>query len=92
MHQHQFQILINKNDYLTIYADEDGVHSKCDSFDIILDDRYTTKTRTKDSVFFKSHLSKMDKETYDVVVCEQKILFYSTESDTKLATNLVIID
>ena len=83
---------LDKNDYLTIYSDEDGVHAKCDSFDIILDDTYTSTTASKNSVFFKTHLSKMDKEIYDVVVCEQKILFYSTESNTKLATNLVVID
>lgn len=85
-------ISLDKNDYLTIYSDEDGTHAKCDSFDIILDDKAASDKKTKDSVFFKTHLSKMDKETYDVVVCDQKILFYSTESDTKLATNLVIID
>jgi hypothetical protein len=83
---------LDKNEYLTIYADSEGVHAKCDSFDIILDDKYTQPKTSKDSVFFKTHLQKMDKETYDVIVCDQKILYYSTESNTKLATNLVVID
>ena len=83
---------LDKNDYLTIYADSEGVHTKCDSFDIILDDKYTQPNPSKDSVFFKTHLNKMDKEIYDIIVCEQKILFYSTESNTKMATNLVVID
>lgn len=81
---------LDKNEYYTIYCDKSGVHFKSESFDIIVDD---TITEEHDKVnFFKNHMTKVDKEIFDVTICETKILLYSTETDTKLALNLIIID
>jgi hypothetical protein len=74
----------------TIYSDEQGVHVKSESFDIIIDDH--VKTVNAPSAIFKSFLARVDKETYDAVVCENKILLISTESNSKIALNLAILD
>lgn len=81
---------LDKNEYYTVYCDKNGVHFKSETFDIIVDD---TLTEDHGGVnFYKNHMSKVDKEIFDVTVCETKILMYSTETDTKLALNLIIVN
>jgi hypothetical protein len=81
---------LDKSELFTIYSDEQGVHVKSESFDIIIDDH--VKTVNAPSAIFKSFLARVDKETYDAVVCENKILLISTESNSKIALNLAILD
>lgn len=81
---------LDKNEYYTVYCDKSGVHFKSESFDIIVDDTITEEHSAVN--FFKTHMSKVDKEVFDVTVCDTKVLLHSTETETKLALNLIIID
>lgn len=81
---------LDKSELFTIYADKEGIHVKSDSFDIIIDDN--NKTSSGSAALFKSFLQRVDKETYDVSVCENKMLMTSTESNCKIALNLAITE
>ena len=60
-------------------------------FDIVIDDSQKESEKIVKSTF-KSFLEKVDKETYDVVVCENKIIFKSQETSTLIALNLAITE
>jgi hypothetical protein len=81
---------LDKSELLTIYSDKQGVHVKSDSFDIIIDDHY--KKVQEESSIFKSFLQRIDKETYHVTVCENKMVLNSEESNTTVALNLAITE
>jgi hypothetical protein len=82
---------LDKGELFNISIDSDGVHVKTDSFDIIIDDNIKSKTPITKSTF-KSFLEKVDKETYDVIVCENKLILKSQETSTLIALNLAITE
>lgn len=81
---------LDKSELFTIYADKQGIHVKSDSFDIIIDDN--NKTASGSVAIFKNFLQRIDKETYDAIVCENKMILISSESNTTIALNLAIIE
>jgi hypothetical protein len=81
---------LDKSELFTIYSDKSGVHIKSDSFDIIIDDNY--KKVEEPRSIFKSFLQRIDKETYTVTVCENKMILVSDESNTNVALNLAITE
>lgn len=81
---------LDKSELFTIYSDKSGVHVKSDSFDIIIDDNY--KKVEEPSSIFKSFLQRIDKETYTVTVCGNKMILVSDESNTTVALNLAITE
>jgi hypothetical protein len=81
---------LDKSELFTIYSDKSGVHIKSDSFDIIIDDNY--KKVEEPSSIFKSFLQRIDKETYSVTVCGNKMILISDESNTNVALNLAITE
>lgn len=72
-----------------IYQDLYGVHIKTEAFDCIVDDTKTSQDKTS-KFTFKTFLERIDKETYEVTVCENKLLMKSTETTTNIALNLTI--
>jgi len=79
---------LDKSELFSIYSDKSGVHLKTETLDFIIDDHYN---KDEDEFqLFKSFLSRVDKETYDVDVCSNKIILTSTQSETKIAINLAI--
>lgn len=81
---------LDKSELFTIYSDESGVHIKSDSFDIVIDDNQ--KSTNAPTSIFKSFLARVDKETYSVSVCENKMILVSEESNTSIALNLAITE
>lgn len=81
---------LDKGELFGIYSDKDGVHIKSESFDIIIDDNY--KKVNPESAIFKSFFQRIDKETYKVFVCENKMILVSEESTTSVALNLAITE
>jgi hypothetical protein len=81
---------LDKSELFTIYSDEQGVHAKTDAFDLVIDDNY--KKKQSPVTVFKSFLTRVDKETYDVSVCENKMILNSDESNTIVALNLAITE
>jgi hypothetical protein len=83
---------LDKSELFGIYQDGEGVHIKSDSFDIVIDDNVkNAKSEDKYSIF-KSFLQRVDKETYTVTVCENKMILTSDESSTQIALNLAITE
>ena len=83
-------IPLDKSELFTIYVDSQGVHVKTDSFDLVIDDNY--KDKQPACSVFKSFLTRVDKETYKVSVCENKMILHSEESNTMVALNLAITE
>lgn len=84
-------LTLDKAELLEIYNDQSGVHVKTDSFDLIVDDRVKSVDR-KTASTFKAFFQRIDKETYDVSVCENKMILQSEESNTRVALNLAITE
>ena len=59
-------------------------------FDLVIDDNY--KDKQPSCSVFKSFLTRVDKETYKVSVCENKMILHSEESNTMVALNLAITE
>ncbi len=81
---------LDKSELLQISAESDGVHIKTDAFDIIVDDRNQGDGTIKST--FKSFFDRVDKETYSVIACENKLILISQESQTRIALNLAITE
>jgi hypothetical protein len=80
----------DKSELMSIYSDSSGVHFKTEGFDIVVDDRI--KTSSEERHIFKSFLNKIDKETYNIHVCSNKLILESTETNTRLALNLAVTE
>jgi hypothetical protein len=83
-------LTMDKGELLHIYGDSEGVHIKTEAFDIVVDD--TKKGTTSQKSTFKAFLDRLDKETYSVSVCTNKIVLSSQESSTKSAINLAVTE
>lgn len=71
-----------------LYSDKNGVHA-CDSdYDSILDVSYTEDTNK--ILVFKHFLNRVDKENYTCIVCQNKIVFKSKDTNTVTGLNLAI--
>jgi hypothetical protein len=81
---------LDKGELFELYSDKAGVHFKSESFDLVIDDNYK-KAESKSSIF-KSFLQRIDKETYKVIMCENKMILASEESNTMVALNLAITE
>jgi hypothetical protein len=84
-------LTLDKGELLQLVQDPEGIHIKTDAFDIVVDDSKTSDSKSVKSTF-KGFLEKVDKETYDVSVCESKLILKSQESSTLIALNLAITE
>lgn len=81
-------ITLDKNELFKIYSDDAGVHIAGDTYDLVVDD---TKESKHDEInLFKSFFTRIDKESYDISVCQNKLVMDSQDSSTKIALNLAI--
>jgi hypothetical protein len=81
---------LDKSELLKITSESDGVHVKTDAFDIIVDDR--PKSEIVEKSTFKAFFDRVDKETYIVTACENKLILESQESNMTIALNLAITE
>jgi hypothetical protein len=82
---------LDKKELLEITGESDGIHIKTDAFDIIIDDNKKINDEITKSTF-KAFFDRVDKETYDVSVCENKLILTSQETLTTIALNLAITE
>lgn len=82
---------LDKSELFKISQEPDGVHIKTEAYDIIVDDSKRSQSVIEKTTF-KSFLEKVDKETYAISVCENKLILSSEESNTKMALNLAITE
>ena len=81
-------ITLDKNELFKIYSDDKGVHIAGDTYDIIVDD--SVESNHPEINLFKSFFSRIDKESYEISVCQNKLVMDSIDSSTKIALNLAI--
>lgn len=81
-------ITLDKNELFKIYSDSDGVHIAGDNYDIIVDEDITSKNI--EVSLFKSFFNRIDRESYKIHVCNNKLIMDSEDSSTKIALNLAI--
>ena len=81
---------MDKSELFQIIGDGDGIHIKTDAFDIIVDDSQKVNQTKKET--FKHFFDKLDKENYDICVCENKLILKSQETSTLIALNLAITE
>ena len=81
-------ITLDKNELFKIYSDEAGVHIAGDTYDIVVDD--TKEAHHPEINLFKSFFSRIDKESYEISVCQNKLVMDSQDSPTRVALNLAI--
>ncbi len=82
---------LDQSKLFSIYADSQGVHVKGDQYDIIVDDSVTEAF--PEVLIFKTFIPRIDKESYNVTVCQgamNKIILESSETETKIALNLAL--
>jgi hypothetical protein len=83
-------LTMDKSELLQIYGDSSGIHFKTEAFDLVVDDSKKIDTEAKST--FKTFLDRIDRETYEVSVCSNKIVLFSRESSTNAAINLAITE
>ena len=81
-------ITLDKNELFRIYSDDRGIHVAGDTYDIVIDDTHTEKH--EEVTLFKSFFSRIAKESYNVSVCQNKLVLDSEDSNTNIALNLAI--
>lgn len=81
-------ITLDKNELFKIYSDKSGVHIAGDTYDIVVDD--SNESDHPEINLFKSFFSRIDKESYEISVCQNKLVLDSVDSSTKIALNLAI--
>ena len=81
-------ITLDQNELFKIYSDDKGVHIAGDTYDIVVDD--SGESNHPEINLFKSFFSRIDKESYEISVCQNKLVMDSVDSSTKIALNLAI--
>jgi hypothetical protein len=82
---------MDKSELFEIYGDSSGIHIKGTNYDYIIDD--SVKGDFEKVSVHKKFLTRLDKESYDVIVCtgeQNKILLNSKTTNTNVALNLAL--
>jgi hypothetical protein len=80
-------------DIFTVYMSEKGIGIKGTSYDATLCHSYESdSTPGTKVVIYKKYINLLDKENYKVVVCDNKVVFKSLDTDTYLTVAVAITD
>lgn len=80
-------------DTFTLYVSDKGVAIKGSSYDANVVHQYEgDATVGSKVVIYKKYLNLLDKENYGVVVCENKVVFRSLDTDTHLTVAVAMVD
>ena len=85
--------LDKEDETFTVYINEKGVSVKGNSYDSLLTGKYEGSPSNGDKVvIYKKYLSLLDKENYKVIICENKVVFKSLDTDTLLTVAVAMVD
>ena len=80
-------------DTFTLYVSDKGVAIKGSSYDANVVHQYEGDAAVGSKVvIYKKYLNLLDKENYRVVVCENKVVFRSLDTDTHLTVAVAMVD
>jgi len=85
--------LDKEEEVFTLYVGDRGVSVKGTSYDALLTQAYEGEAAVGSKVtIYKKYLSLLDKENYKVIVCENKLVFKSLDTNTQLTVAVAITD
>lgn len=85
--------LDKEEDIFTLYTSEKGIGIKGTSYDATLCHSYETNTDVGSKVIiYKKYINLLDKENYRVIVCDNKVVFRSLDTNTYLTVAVAITD
>jgi hypothetical protein len=80
-------------DIFTLYTSEKGIGIKGTSYDATLCHSYETTAAVGSKVIiYKKYINLLDKENYRVIVCDNKVVFRSLDTNTYLTVAVAITD
>jgi hypothetical protein len=80
-------------DIFTLYINKKGIGIKGTSYDATLCHSYDSDSDVGTKVvIYKKYLNLLDKENYRVVVCDNKVVFRSLDTNTLLTVAVAITD
>jgi hypothetical protein len=85
--------LDKEDDTFTLYLSDKGISIKGTSFDSLITGSYKGDSSVGSKVvIYKKYLNLLDKENYKVIVCENKVVFKSLDTNTNLTVAVAISD
>jgi len=85
--------LEKEEDTFTLYVSDKGIGIKGASYDADIVHSYEGDAeKGSHVVIYKKYLNLLDKENYRVVVCENKVVFKSLDTDTHLTVAVAMVD
>ena len=80
-------------DIFTLYINEKGIGIKGTSYDATLCHSYDSDSEAGTKVvIYKKYINLLDKENYRVIVCDNKVVFRSLDTNTHLTVAVAITD
>jgi hypothetical protein len=80
-------------DVFTLYTSEKGINIKGTSYDATLCHSYDSDSEIGTKVvIYKKYINLLDKENYRVIVCDNKVVFRSLDTNTHLTVAVAITD
>lgn len=80
-------------DIFTLYINEKGIGIKGTSYDATLCHSYDSDSEVGTKVvIYKKYINLLDKENYRVIVCDNKVVFRSLDTNTLLTVAVAITD
>lgn len=80
-------------DIFTLYINEKGIGIKGTSYDATLCHTYDSNSEVGTKVvIYKKYVNLLDKENYRVIVCDNKVVFRSLDTNTHLTVAVAITD
>jgi hypothetical protein len=85
--------LDKEDETFTLYLGDKGIAVKGTSYDSIVTGSYTGDAPVGSKVvIYKKYLSLLDKENYKAIICENKVVFKSLDTNTLLTVAVAMID
>lgn len=85
--------LDKEDETFTLYLSERGVSVKGTSYDSLVTGSYNGEAPVGSKVvIYKKYLSLLDKENYKAIICENKVVFKSLDTNTMLTVAVAMID
>lgn len=79
-------------DVFELYLCKDGVGVRGNTFDGIISHSFEGDAIGKKVTVYKKYLNLLDKENYKLIVCDNKLVFQSLDTDTRLTVAVAITD
>ena len=84
--------LDKEDETFTLEITEKGVNVKGSSYNANITHTYEGGSGNNTVVIYKKYINLLDKESYKVTVCENKVVFHSLDTETSLTVAVAVVD